>query len=112
MVEYSPRMWNSQLNKKIIHVDFTPSEVYTFYRPDVEIASDIGEAIDSILEEVIKMQLQDPDLDSYPRSQIPEIFQKIRSEILERNKYIQRTITYIQSNQKKLVYRCARIIES
>ena len=54
LVEYTPRMWNSELNKKIIHIDFTPSEVYTFYRPEVEIVSDIGFAISAILKEMEK----------------------------------------------------------
>ena len=58
LVEYTPRMWNSKLDKKIIHVDFTPSEVYTFYRPDVEIGSDIGSAMESLLNEIEKQQLE------------------------------------------------------
>jgi len=84
LVEYTPRMWNTQLNKKIIHIDFTPSEVYTFYRPDVEIDSDIGFAIDAILEELQKIQTEHPSLESYPRKDIPEIFHKVRSEVIER----------------------------
>lgn len=84
LVEYSPRMWNSKLNKKIIHVDFTPSEVYTFYRPDVEIASDIDAAIESILEEIEIMQSKDHSAESYPRAEIPEIFKKVRLEIVQR----------------------------
>jgi len=84
LVEYTPRMWNSNLDKKIIHVDFTPSEVYTFYRPNVEIDSDIGSAMDSILEEIEKQQLENSSLDSFPRKEIPEIFKKVRSEVIER----------------------------
>ncbi len=84
LVEYSPRMWNSDLNKKIIHVDFTPSEVYTYYRPDVEIVSDIGFAIDSISEEIQKIQLEDSSLDSYPRKEFPLLFKRVRSEVLDR----------------------------
>ena len=84
LVEYTPRMWNSELNKKIIHVDFTPSEVYTFYRPDVEIASDIGDAIEAISEELEKVQSENSSLDVYPRKEIPDVFRKVRSEVLER----------------------------
>ena len=84
LVEYTPRMWNSQLNKKIIHIDFTPSEVYTFYRPDVEIASDIDAAIRAILEEIQKVQSEDNSVESYPRGQIPDVFRKVRSEVIER----------------------------
>ena len=84
LVEYTPKMWNENLDKKIIHVDYTPSEVYTFYRPDVEIASDIGDAMDSILEEIEKLQSEDSSLDSFPRKTTPEIFQKVRNEVIER----------------------------
>jgi len=84
LVEYSPRMWNSDLNKKIIHIDFTPSEVYTYYRPEVEIVSDIGFAIDSISEEIEKMQSEDSTLEPYPRKGVPELFQKVRSEVIDR----------------------------
>ena len=84
LVEYTPRMWNAELNKKIIHIDFTPSEVYTFYRPDVEIDSDIGFAIDAILEELEKIQSENSSLESYPRKEIPEIFKKVRLEVIER----------------------------
>ena len=84
LVEYTPRMWNSKLDKKIIHVDFTPSEVYTFYRPDVEIDSDIGPAIESILEEIEKQQSENPSLDSFPRNEVPEVFKKVRSEVIQR----------------------------
>ena len=84
LVEYTPRMWNSDLNKKIIHIDFTPSEVYTFYRPDVEITSDIGAAIEAILEEIKKIQSVNSSFESYPRKNIPPVFKKVRSEVLER----------------------------
>ncbi|MFB5645976.1 MAG: thiamine pyrophosphate-dependent enzyme, partial [Nitrosopumilaceae archaeon] len=84
LVEYTPRMWNSKLDKKIIHVDFTPSEVYTYYRPSVEIVSDIQFAIDAILREIEKQQEKNPKLDGYPRKNIPKVFKKIRSEVLQR----------------------------
>ena len=84
LVEYTPRMWNAELNKKIIHIDFTPSEVYTFYRPDVEIDSDIGFAIDAILEELEKIQSENSSLESFPRKEMPEIFKKVRLEVMER----------------------------
>jgi acetolactate synthase-1/2/3 large subunit len=35
LVEYSPKNWNSNLNKKIIHIDFTPAEVDTYYPPTI-----------------------------------------------------------------------------
>ncbi|HXX57430.1 MAG TPA: acetolactate synthase large subunit [Thermodesulfovibrionales bacterium] len=46
LVEYSPANWNPQLDKKIIHIDFTTSEVDHHYVPEVEIISDIRETLE------------------------------------------------------------------
>ena len=54
LVEYSPKNWNRNLDKKIIHIDFTPAEVETYYPPNIEIAADIGYTIDAILHELTK----------------------------------------------------------
>ena len=81
LVEYSPISWNSELNKTIIHIDFTPSEVYTFYRPEVEIVSDIEYAINAILDEMEREQKQHPESIDLPRKDIPETFERIRQEV-------------------------------
>ena len=54
LVEYSPKNWNRNLKKKIIHIDFTYAEVDTYYPPTVEIAADIECTIDAILDELQK----------------------------------------------------------
>jgi acetolactate synthase-1/2/3 large subunit len=41
IAEYAPDAWNPKKDKKIIHIDFTPAEVYAHYQPDVEIVADI-----------------------------------------------------------------------
>jgi len=81
LVEYSPKNWNLDFSKKIIHIDFTPSEVYTYYRPLVEIVSDIGYAVDAILKELEIQKKSNPALDVFPRKEIPELFQKIIHEV-------------------------------
>ena len=53
-VEYSPKNRNSDLRKKIIHIDFTPAEVDTYYPPEVEIDADVEYTMDAILEELEK----------------------------------------------------------
>jgi acetolactate synthase-1/2/3 large subunit len=45
LVEYAPKNWNPKLDKKIIHIDFTTSEVDLHYVPQVEIISDISETL-------------------------------------------------------------------
>jgi len=52
LVEYEPKNWNPVLDKKIIHIDFTSSEVDLHYVPEVEIISDIRETLE-LLEEVL-----------------------------------------------------------
>ncbi|MDN5846647.1 MAG: hypothetical protein L0H53_10290, partial [Candidatus Nitrosocosmicus sp.] len=49
LVEYSPKNWNYNLKKNIIHIDFTPAEVDTYYPPTIEIAADIEYTIEAIL---------------------------------------------------------------
>lgn len=41
LAEYAPDKWNPTMDKRIIHIDFTPAEVYTHYQPVVEIVADI-----------------------------------------------------------------------
>lgn len=84
LVEYSPKFWNSALDKKIIHIDFTPAETDTYYSPTVEIAADIELTIDSILSELEKEKKKDPCINCYPYRDMPESFKKIKSEILQK----------------------------
>jgi acetolactate synthase-1/2/3 large subunit len=42
IAEYAPEFWNREEDKKIIHIDFTPAEVYNYYQPEVEIVCDIS----------------------------------------------------------------------
>ena len=102
LVEYTPRMWNSGLDKKIIHIDFTPSEVYTYYRHDVEIVADIGSAMDSILKELERLQTENRDCKSYPREEIPETFQRIRSEVIQRIEIFKDDDTYPVKPEKMI----------
>ncbi|MBF0560288.1 MAG: acetolactate synthase large subunit [Nitrospirae bacterium] len=46
LVEYAPKNWNPNLDKKIIHIDFTTSEVDLHYVPEIEIISDIRETLE------------------------------------------------------------------
>ena len=46
LVEYAPIHWNPKLDKKIVHIDFTTSEVDLHYVPEIEIISDIRETLE------------------------------------------------------------------
>ena len=42
MVEYHPRLWNPDKNKRIVHADFLPAEIDEFYHPEVEVVGDLA----------------------------------------------------------------------
>ncbi|RKX19905.1 MAG: acetolactate synthase large subunit, partial [Candidatus Zixiibacteriota bacterium] len=42
IAEYAPEFWNSSIDKKIIHIDFSPAEIYHHYQPEIEIIADIS----------------------------------------------------------------------
>ncbi|HET6514066.1 MAG TPA: acetolactate synthase large subunit [Thermodesulfovibrionales bacterium] len=42
IVEYPPYIWNKDLDKKIIHIDFSAAEVDKYYNPDVEVIGDVS----------------------------------------------------------------------
>lgn len=45
VAEYDPENWNSKKDKKIIHIDFSPAEVYEYYQPTLELVCDISGAL-------------------------------------------------------------------
>ena len=52
LVEYAPSLWNHKGDKKIIHIDFDPTEVDEAYPATVEVVSDIADALWQINEEL------------------------------------------------------------
>lgn len=90
LVEYSPKHWNGSLDKKIIHIDFTPAESDTYYPPTIEIAADIEYTMYAILEEIERIRKQDKTEEekqskySISHSDPPELFKTIKREIVWR----------------------------
>ena len=90
LVEYSPKNWNGSLNKKIIHVDFTPAEVDTYYPPTIEIAADIGHTVDAILHELEKeadKKNKNANLIecfSHDTKETLDLFKRVRKEVVQR----------------------------
>ncbi len=58
IAEYAPEFWNSSEDKKIIHIDFTPAEVYQYYQPEVEIVADISATLWELNNLVIKENIE------------------------------------------------------
>jgi acetolactate synthase-1/2/3 large subunit len=87
LVEYSPKNWNGDLKKNIIHLDFTPAEVDTYYPPTIEIAADITYTIDAMIEEFENRQITRRKkfaLEVSRDGKIPELFKKIKKEVVWR----------------------------
>jgi acetolactate synthase-1/2/3 large subunit len=45
MVEYHPRLWNPNGDKRIVHADFLPAEIDTDYLPAVELIGDLAHTL-------------------------------------------------------------------
>ncbi len=45
IAEYAPEGWNPTATKPVVHVDFEPAEVYSHYRPEVEVVCDVSAAL-------------------------------------------------------------------
>ena len=84
LVEYSPKNWNRQLDKKIIHIDSTLAEVDTYYPPTIEIAADIEYTIEALLNELEQLKKKNPILEGFTHSEVPPIFRKTKEEVVWR----------------------------
>ncbi|MCZ6726173.1 MAG: acetolactate synthase large subunit, partial [Acidobacteria bacterium] len=45
MVEYPPRLWNPEADKRILHADFLPAEIDRNYHPQVELVGDLAHTL-------------------------------------------------------------------
>ena len=45
-IEHPPSVWNKELNKKIIHIDFQPADTDIYYNPICEVVGDIASSLD------------------------------------------------------------------
>lgn len=58
MVEYPPRLWNSENDKRIIHADFLQAEVDDHYNAEVELVGDISHTLWMFNERIKKEPIQ------------------------------------------------------
>ncbi|MBI09847.1 MAG: acetolactate synthase large subunit [Rhodospirillaceae bacterium] len=79
LVEFAPSFWNKGADKKIIHIDFWSAEVDLDYQVDVDIVSDVADALWQMNEELNKRFDADGKL---PLFDIGER-QKLRQNILD-----------------------------
>ena len=57
VAEHGPESWNPKKDKTIIHIDFTPAEVYEYYQPAIEIVCDISATLWELNQMTKKEQL-------------------------------------------------------
>ena len=48
MVEYHPKLWNPNCDKKIIHADFLPAEIDQNYHPQIELIGDLTNTLEEL----------------------------------------------------------------
>ncbi|HEX9022079.1 MAG TPA: acetolactate synthase large subunit, partial [Nitrospirota bacterium] len=54
IVEYPPYLWNKNLDKKIINIDFVEAESDKYFNPDIEVAGDIALSLQLTGEKVVR----------------------------------------------------------
>ena len=54
MVEYHPKLWNRNLDSKIIHIDFEAAEIDENYIPHVEVVGDLGHSLSVLNKKIDK----------------------------------------------------------
>ncbi len=77
ITEYPPSIWNPKLDKKILHIDFTPAEPDIYYPPQFELIGDIGTSFALLAEELKGYRFED---DSYIRKLKRKLEKKLFEE--------------------------------
>ena len=75
LVEYAPERWNPGMDKKIVHIDFLPAEVDSYYTVAAEVVGDVADALWQI-----NVALEKDYDDRLPLNDI-EKWQKLRAQI-------------------------------
>ncbi|MEM8831367.1 MAG: acetolactate synthase large subunit [Cyanobacteria bacterium P01_G01_bin.19] len=79
LVEYSPKKWNPEKDKKIIHIDETRSEIDSSYIPFVEVCGDISDSLQDIVKRCDRSGKETPSAVSL-RNQIKEDYEKYAND--------------------------------
>ena len=73
VVEYPPSVWNKDRNKKIMHIDFNPARIDTFYAPALEVVGDISNSLWTLSE---RMKNKKPKYDTSYFNRLREFLAK------------------------------------
>ena len=75
MVEYHPKLWNRNLEAKIIHIDFEAAEIDENYIPQVEVVGDLAHSL-SVLNKIIDQR----GIKTYDFKYVKKLRDKIRRD--------------------------------
>jgi acetolactate synthase-1/2/3 large subunit len=67
IVEYPPAVWNENLDKRILHVDFRQAEPDEYYSPDLEVIGDVSYALWAIHSRIGAVEFLDHRFDRLRR---------------------------------------------
>jgi len=67
IIEYPPAVWNENLDKKILHIDFRQAEPDEYYSPDLEVVGDVSNALWAIHSRLGDVDFHDERLDRFRR---------------------------------------------
>ncbi len=78
MVEYHPRLWNPNADKKIIHADFLPAEIDEHYHPEVELVGDLAHTL-----WMLNKRLDDRGLPPFDIAKHQSVRRRMQTELSE-----------------------------
>ncbi len=84
LVEFAPSFWNAhQQNKKLVHIDFLSAEVDSDYPVDVDVVSDVADALWQINEELNRRFDNEPGLPLFDISDRKKLRQAISDDFAQ-----------------------------
>lgn len=66
-VEYDPKFWNSEGERKIIHLDEIRADIDHDYQPEIELVGDISASVDSIKEQLARLNMNGKSMELLER---------------------------------------------
>jgi acetolactate synthase-1/2/3 large subunit len=80
MVEYHPKLWNPNKDKKILHADFLPAEIDEHYHPETELVGDLAHTL-WMLNERVRAQVLDGGLPDYDLAGQADVRRRMGEEL-------------------------------
>jgi acetolactate synthase I/II/III large subunit len=82
-VEYAPGRWNPGGTKQVVHIDTTPAEVDTSYRPSVELIGDIDGSLRRLLDALLPLGISGRDASARHAAKEILVNADLRTSLLE-----------------------------